>query len=83
MMSALGHKRTSKHVRIMSALPPKADIDNTMVELQRRRLSIPPYPSLGLNFSGPRADPHDGHAHQQRSLAMEHQNTVFISAPRQ
>jgi hypothetical protein len=25
-MSALGHKRTSKHVRIMSALPPKADI---------------------------------------------------------
>jgi hypothetical protein len=25
-MSALGHKRTSEHVRIMSALPPKADI---------------------------------------------------------
>ena len=25
-MSALGHKRTSPGVRIMSALPPKADI---------------------------------------------------------
>ena len=25
-MSALGHKRTSRHVRTMSALPPKADI---------------------------------------------------------
>ena len=25
-MSALGQKRTSKHVRAMSALPPKADI---------------------------------------------------------
>jgi hypothetical protein len=25
-MSALGHKRTSKHARPMSALPPKADI---------------------------------------------------------
>ena len=26
LMSALGHKRTSQHVRAMSALPPKADI---------------------------------------------------------
>ena len=26
-MSALGHKQTSAHVRVMSALPPKADID--------------------------------------------------------
>src|SRR6516164_3659884 len=25
-MSALGRKRTSEHVRVMSALPPKADI---------------------------------------------------------
>jgi hypothetical protein len=25
-MSALGHKRTLKHVRLMSALAPKADI---------------------------------------------------------
>jgi hypothetical protein len=25
-MSALGHKRTRLHVRVMSALPPKADI---------------------------------------------------------
>jgi len=25
-MSALGQKRTSKHARVMSALPPKADI---------------------------------------------------------
>ena len=27
LMSALGQKRTSAHVRVMSALPPKADID--------------------------------------------------------
>jgi|SRR5262245_59535921 len=27
LMSALGHKRTSKQVRAMSALPPKADMD--------------------------------------------------------
>jgi hypothetical protein len=26
LMSAVGHKRTSRHVRSMSALPPKADI---------------------------------------------------------
>ena len=26
-MSALGHKRTLKYVRLMSALPPKADVD--------------------------------------------------------
>jgi hypothetical protein len=26
LMSALGKKRTSAHVRVMSALPPKADI---------------------------------------------------------
>jgi hypothetical protein len=26
LMSALGHKRTSAHVRVMSALPPKADM---------------------------------------------------------
>jgi hypothetical protein len=25
-MSALGHKRTLRHVRLMSAIPPKADI---------------------------------------------------------
>jgi hypothetical protein len=29
-MSALGHKRKSKHVRVMSALPPKADIDRRL-----------------------------------------------------
>jgi hypothetical protein len=27
-MSALGHKRTLKLIRLMSALPPKADIDH-------------------------------------------------------
>ena len=27
-MSALGQKQTSARVRVMSALPPKADIDN-------------------------------------------------------
>jgi hypothetical protein len=26
-MSALGQKQTSAHVRVMSALPPKADMD--------------------------------------------------------
>ena len=25
-MSALGHERTSRHVRVMSVIPPKADI---------------------------------------------------------
>jgi len=29
-MSALGQKRTSRHVRAMSALPPKADIESSM-----------------------------------------------------
>src|SRR6516165_10888281 len=29
-MSALGQKRTSKHVQSMSALPPKADIANSI-----------------------------------------------------
>jgi hypothetical protein len=33
-MSALGHKRTSVRVRLMSALPPKADIDER--ERQKR-----------------------------------------------
>jgi hypothetical protein len=28
-MSALGQKRTSKHVRVMSALPPEADIQSS------------------------------------------------------
>ena len=28
-MSALGQKQTSGHVRVMSALPPKADIDQS------------------------------------------------------
>ena len=28
MMSALGHKRTFRTARIMSALPPKADIES-------------------------------------------------------
>jgi len=28
-MSALGHKQTSEHDRVMSALPPKADIKAT------------------------------------------------------
>jgi hypothetical protein len=27
IMSALGQKQTSAHVRVMSALPPKVDID--------------------------------------------------------
>jgi hypothetical protein len=27
-MSALGQKQTSAHVRVMSALPPKADMDH-------------------------------------------------------
>ena len=33
-MSALGHKRTSRHVWIMSALPPKADIDAQSVNVR-------------------------------------------------
>ena len=54
-MSALGHKRTLKHVRLMSALPPKAEIDlelypsaasiaelcpDLVAETKRRHLSL-------------------------------------------
>jgi hypothetical protein len=37
-MSALGQKLTSKHVRVMSALPPKADVSRRVCEgvAQRR-----------------------------------------------
>jgi hypothetical protein len=34
-MSALGQKQTSAHVRIMSALPPKADIQDVQMLLHR------------------------------------------------
>src|SRR5262249_41238321 len=34
-MSALGHKRTSQHVRAMSALPPKADIAMYSFQISR------------------------------------------------
>jgi hypothetical protein len=30
LMSALGQKQTSEHVQLMSALPPKADINDAM-----------------------------------------------------
>jgi hypothetical protein len=33
-MTALGHKRTSKHVRIMSALPTKADIAGRQLDVR-------------------------------------------------
>jgi hypothetical protein len=40
-MSALGQKQTSAHVRVMSALPPKADIrcknKNSRVSFRRHR----------------------------------------------
>jgi hypothetical protein len=39
-MSALGHKRTSRHVRFMSALPPKANI-------VRRELNVRFVPNSG------------------------------------
>jgi hypothetical protein len=34
LMSALGHKRTLKHVRPMSALPPKADIAGRQLDVR-------------------------------------------------
>ena len=37
-MSALGQKRTSEHVRVMSALPPKAEI-----EAQPRNVRFVPF----------------------------------------
>jgi hypothetical protein len=33
-MSASGHKRTSRHVRFMSALPPKADIEGSASDVR-------------------------------------------------
>ena len=36
LMSALGHKQTLERVRVMSALPPKADICSAQKELNRR-----------------------------------------------
>jgi hypothetical protein len=35
IMSALGHKRTSQHVQLMSTLPPKADIEGPLSWLNR------------------------------------------------
>jgi hypothetical protein len=40
-MSALGQKQTSAHVRIMSALPPKADIRRQRAPVaEERRMSL-------------------------------------------
>jgi hypothetical protein len=36
LMSALGHKRTLTHVRVLSALPPKADITGHCADITRR-----------------------------------------------
>ena len=48
-MSALGQKQTSAHVRVMSALPPKADIGTQLRDVRyvpkadvRRRNKTPP-----------------------------------------
>jgi hypothetical protein len=49
-MSALGQKRTSHQVRVMSALPPKADIDPQSVNVR-----FVPKADNALVF-GPRAD---------------------------
>src|SRR6516164_6485735 len=40
-MSALGHKRTLKHVRLMSALPPKADIETQSCAKSRHLFPSP------------------------------------------
>jgi hypothetical protein len=48
LMSALGHKRTLKHVRLMSALPPKADIGT-----QSRNVRFVPKADIGFGL-------HDG-----------------------
>jgi hypothetical protein len=40
-MSALGQKQTSAHVRVMSALPPKADIGS-----QPRNIRFVPFPDI-------------------------------------
>jgi hypothetical protein len=53
-MSALGQKQTSEHVRVMSALPPKADI----AELEEHvRFVLPAQPvdatpALNLHHAG-------------------------------
>ena len=41
LMSALGHKRTLKHVRLMSALPPKADIETQSCAKSRHLFPSP------------------------------------------
>jgi len=40
-MSALGQKQTSAHVRVMSALPPKADMDQ-QADIEERDDVAPP-----------------------------------------
>jgi hypothetical protein len=49
-MSALGHKRTLQRVRLMSALPPKADI----AEQDRDVRFVPKADIQGLQFARPR-----------------------------
>jgi hypothetical protein len=48
LMSALGHKRTLKHVRPMSALPPKAGIAGRQLDVR-----FVPKDGVGLQLSVP------------------------------
>ena len=53
-MSALGQKRTSEHVQVMSALPPKADISlpESRPGLEHSSTSVTPYKSVTVRTSG-------------------------------
>ena len=55
-MSALGQKRTSKHVWVMSALPPKADIAE-----RGDHVRFVPKADIGARPSNVRFTPESGH----------------------
>src|SRR5215469_11472319 len=52
-MSALGHKRTLAHVRIMSALPPKADIVIRRLHARLHRVCRSELVSMFVKAEGP------------------------------
>ena len=69
-MSVLGHKRKWRHVRVMSALPPKMDIDRH--EWQVRfvpKASIPPFIQVA---DVPRADYAVGRPDSEADEALHH-----------
>jgi hypothetical protein len=50
-MTAMGHKRTSRYVRVMSALPPKADIAGRKLNVR-----FVPQADIALRVAGRKND---------------------------